>query len=218
MHKRSVVFWDITRRWVAVLYRRFGTTYRSYFQGSRSQRQGAFFLFSARRQDFATRLTYRRQIRQSTSFLGKDMNRGLGITQHAADLCRATYSRVTLITSLKLWWLTDECSVGSTFIACGTASRWQTVCYGGYSQSYQLRSDRMCHPAGLRYMRVANAAKSRNSVTIHRIAVSPKLSAKRQHIWNQTNSVVEGRILCSVMPITVTTTNNLKTKINLNFI
>jgi hypothetical protein len=28
--------WDITQRWVVVMYRRFGTTYRSHLQGSRS--------------------------------------------------------------------------------------------------------------------------------------------------------------------------------------
>jgi hypothetical protein len=32
---RSALFWDITRRRVVIVYRRFGTTYRSHFQGSR---------------------------------------------------------------------------------------------------------------------------------------------------------------------------------------
>jgi hypothetical protein len=34
---RSALFWDMTQRYVVVLYRRFGTTYRSYGQGSRSR-------------------------------------------------------------------------------------------------------------------------------------------------------------------------------------
>ena len=33
---RSALFCDITQRWVVVLYRRFGTTYRSHLQRSRS--------------------------------------------------------------------------------------------------------------------------------------------------------------------------------------
>ena len=33
---RSALFWDITKRRVVILYRRFGTTYRSHLQGSRS--------------------------------------------------------------------------------------------------------------------------------------------------------------------------------------
>jgi hypothetical protein len=33
---RSALFWDITQRRVAILYRRFGTTCRSHLQGSRS--------------------------------------------------------------------------------------------------------------------------------------------------------------------------------------
>jgi len=33
--KKSAFFWDITQRTVAVPYRRFGTTYRSHFHGSR---------------------------------------------------------------------------------------------------------------------------------------------------------------------------------------
>jgi hypothetical protein len=32
---RSALFWDITLSRVVILYRRFGTTYRSYLQGSR---------------------------------------------------------------------------------------------------------------------------------------------------------------------------------------
>jgi hypothetical protein len=36
MQMRSALFWDITQRRVVILYRRFGTTYRSHFQGSRS--------------------------------------------------------------------------------------------------------------------------------------------------------------------------------------
>jgi hypothetical protein len=35
---RSAIFWDITQRRVIILYRRFGTTYRSHLQGSRSPR------------------------------------------------------------------------------------------------------------------------------------------------------------------------------------
>ena len=31
---RSALFWDITQRWVVVLYRRFGTNYLSHLQGS----------------------------------------------------------------------------------------------------------------------------------------------------------------------------------------
>ena len=49
---RSALFWDITHRRVVILYRRFGTTYRSHLQRSRSQRRkwrmisrvGRFFL------------------------------------------------------------------------------------------------------------------------------------------------------------------------------
>ena len=33
---RSALFWDITQRQVAVLYRRFGTTYRFHLKGSES--------------------------------------------------------------------------------------------------------------------------------------------------------------------------------------
>jgi hypothetical protein len=32
---RYALFWDITKRWVVILYQRFGTTYRSHLQGSR---------------------------------------------------------------------------------------------------------------------------------------------------------------------------------------
>jgi hypothetical protein len=39
MHMNFALFWDITQRWVVVLYRRFGTTYRSNLQGSRSPRR-----------------------------------------------------------------------------------------------------------------------------------------------------------------------------------
>jgi hypothetical protein len=34
MLMRSALFWDITRRRVVIVYRRFGTTYRSHLQGS----------------------------------------------------------------------------------------------------------------------------------------------------------------------------------------
>jgi hypothetical protein len=30
----SALFWDIAQRWVVILYRRFGATYRSYLQGT----------------------------------------------------------------------------------------------------------------------------------------------------------------------------------------
>jgi hypothetical protein len=36
---RSTLFWDITQRRVEILYRRFGTTYRSHLQGSRCPRR-----------------------------------------------------------------------------------------------------------------------------------------------------------------------------------
>jgi hypothetical protein len=36
MYMRYALLWDTTQRWVVVLCRRFGTTYRSYLQGSRS--------------------------------------------------------------------------------------------------------------------------------------------------------------------------------------
>jgi hypothetical protein len=36
---RSALFWDITQRWVVIVYRRFGTTYRSHLQRSRSPRR-----------------------------------------------------------------------------------------------------------------------------------------------------------------------------------
>jgi hypothetical protein len=36
MLMRSALFWDITRRRVVIVYRRFGTTYRSHLQGSGS--------------------------------------------------------------------------------------------------------------------------------------------------------------------------------------
>ena len=32
---RSALFWDITRRRVVIVYRRFGTAYKFHFQGSR---------------------------------------------------------------------------------------------------------------------------------------------------------------------------------------
>jgi hypothetical protein len=32
----SALLWDITQRWLSVLYRRFGTTYLSHLHGSRS--------------------------------------------------------------------------------------------------------------------------------------------------------------------------------------
>jgi hypothetical protein len=35
----SAPVWDITQRWVVVHYRRFGSTYRSHLQGSRSPRR-----------------------------------------------------------------------------------------------------------------------------------------------------------------------------------
>jgi hypothetical protein len=34
LHMRSTLFWDITRRHVVIVYRRFGTTYPSHLQGS----------------------------------------------------------------------------------------------------------------------------------------------------------------------------------------
>jgi hypothetical protein len=37
IQKRSALFRDITQRRVVILYLRFGTTYRSHLQGSRSQ-------------------------------------------------------------------------------------------------------------------------------------------------------------------------------------
>jgi hypothetical protein len=40
MYMRSVLFCDITQRWVAILYWRFETTYRSHLQGSRCPGQG----------------------------------------------------------------------------------------------------------------------------------------------------------------------------------
>jgi hypothetical protein len=35
MLMRSALFWDITRRRVVIVYRRFGTTYRTHLHGSR---------------------------------------------------------------------------------------------------------------------------------------------------------------------------------------
>jgi hypothetical protein len=40
----SALFWDIIQRWVVFLYRRFGTSYRSDLQGSRSPRRTGFLL------------------------------------------------------------------------------------------------------------------------------------------------------------------------------
>jgi hypothetical protein len=40
---RYALFWDITQRRVVILYRRFGTSYRSRLQGSKSQRKKDFF-------------------------------------------------------------------------------------------------------------------------------------------------------------------------------
>jgi hypothetical protein len=37
--QRFALFWDNTHRWVVVLYRRFGITYWSHLQGSRSPRR-----------------------------------------------------------------------------------------------------------------------------------------------------------------------------------
>jgi hypothetical protein len=39
MYVTSALLWDITQRSVVVLYRSFGTTYRSHLQGSRSARR-----------------------------------------------------------------------------------------------------------------------------------------------------------------------------------
>jgi hypothetical protein len=36
---RSTLLWDITQRRMVILYRRFGTTFRSHLQGSRSLRR-----------------------------------------------------------------------------------------------------------------------------------------------------------------------------------
>jgi hypothetical protein len=36
---RSAFLWDITQRRMVILYQRFGTTYRSHLQGSRSPRR-----------------------------------------------------------------------------------------------------------------------------------------------------------------------------------
>jgi len=36
MRLRSLLFWDVTQRWVVVSYRRFGTTYWSHLHGSSS--------------------------------------------------------------------------------------------------------------------------------------------------------------------------------------
>jgi hypothetical protein len=36
---RTALFWGVTQRRVVILYRRFGTTYQSHLQGSRSQRR-----------------------------------------------------------------------------------------------------------------------------------------------------------------------------------
>jgi hypothetical protein len=36
---RFTLFWDITQRRMVILHRRFGTTYQSHLQGSRSQRR-----------------------------------------------------------------------------------------------------------------------------------------------------------------------------------
>jgi len=36
--RKSSFFWDVTQRWQVVMYRRFGTTYRSHLQGSVSSR------------------------------------------------------------------------------------------------------------------------------------------------------------------------------------
>jgi hypothetical protein len=36
--RSSALFWGITRRRVVIVYRRFGTTYRSVFQGQESSR------------------------------------------------------------------------------------------------------------------------------------------------------------------------------------
>jgi hypothetical protein len=38
LYKRSALFWEIIQRWVVVLFRRFGTSYRSHLQGLRSPR------------------------------------------------------------------------------------------------------------------------------------------------------------------------------------
>jgi hypothetical protein len=52
MLMKSVVFWVITRRRVVIIYRRFGTTYRSHFHGSRlSHLHGSRFFFPTRNLD-----------------------------------------------------------------------------------------------------------------------------------------------------------------------
>jgi hypothetical protein len=42
MLMRSTLFWDVTRRRVVILYRRFGTMYQSHLQGSGSPRRKDF--------------------------------------------------------------------------------------------------------------------------------------------------------------------------------
>jgi hypothetical protein len=42
---RSALLWDITQRRVVIVYRRFGTAYRSHLQGSRSQNQEVVLKF-----------------------------------------------------------------------------------------------------------------------------------------------------------------------------
>ena len=54
---RSALFWDVTRRRFAVLYRRFETIYRSHLQGSRSLRRKSFFLESLNLEYGADRLS-----------------------------------------------------------------------------------------------------------------------------------------------------------------
>jgi hypothetical protein len=42
----SALFWDITQRWVVIIYQRFGTTGRSQLQGLRSPRKKMWLIGS----------------------------------------------------------------------------------------------------------------------------------------------------------------------------
>jgi hypothetical protein len=64
---RSALFWGITRRRVVILYRRFGTTYRSHLQASRSPRypswtSGRFKMLPIRCPETSVKMIIRRRV------------------------------------------------------------------------------------------------------------------------------------------------------------
>jgi hypothetical protein len=81
---------------------------------------------------------------------------------------KVDYNRLILVTSLKLYWLTDDCSV---------EGRWWSVAW--LMLTMLSAADILWF--GLWYVlyTVNNSAKLRNSLTMQGIAISPKLSGEK---------------------------------------